>query len=45
MKIADETVFRAEKIDKDSVPANTLVQTYICKSIYSNISSRDQLSN
>ena len=29
IKIVDGTVFRVEKIDKDNVPANTLVQTYI----------------
>jgi hypothetical protein len=43
MKIADRTMLKVEYIDNDKVLANTLVQTYISRSIYINISNHDQL--
>ncbi len=43
MKIADRTMLKVEYIDNDKVLANTLVQTYINKSIYMNVSNHDQL--
>jgi hypothetical protein len=43
MKIANGKIFRAEYVDNDKVVANTLVQTYINKSIYMSISNHDQL--